>query len=331
MVLHNPNNWHWVNKDVREWAREYFDKNLVGIKAEEGEVSAEILKVKSMEGDVDVSQRKGKVITLFDVKVQLEYIGSTDDDDDVTGNITVPEVAHDTEEDEYVFEIDISDQSLAKQPIKDLVRKAIVPQLRKSLARLGPSLIEEHGKDIQHATGQAPSLPTTKVTTSSSINQSKFKSASNTTSSTGTTISSGPLVNTTTLNYTDEFRTTAEELYTTFTSPERLAAFTRSPPTVFEGVKAGGKFAIFGGNVSGSFETLEPPKKLVQKWRLSTWPEGHFSSLELVFDQNNEDQVTVLRVTHSFVPAGEEEVVRRNWENFYVRGIKTTFGFGTIL
>lgn len=75
MVLHNPNNWHWVNKDVSEWARNYLEKNLTTISAYEGEVSAEIKKINSMDGDVDVSQRKGKVITLFDVKLQLEFEG----------------------------------------------------------------------------------------------------------------------------------------------------------------------------------------------------------------------------------------------------------------
>ena len=75
MVLHNPNNWHWVNKDVSEWARQYLDTNLPGIKAEEGDASAEVTEVLSMEGDVDVSQRKGKVITLFDVKVEIAWKG----------------------------------------------------------------------------------------------------------------------------------------------------------------------------------------------------------------------------------------------------------------
>ena len=75
MVLHNPNNWHWVNKDVREWAKEYTEKTVVGTSAEQGDVSAKVTKVISMDGDVDVSQRKGKVITLFDVKLQLEYEG----------------------------------------------------------------------------------------------------------------------------------------------------------------------------------------------------------------------------------------------------------------
>ena len=75
MVLHNPNNWHWVNKDVTSATREYLDKELVGIKAEQDGATAEVTKVLSMDGDVDVSQRKGKVITIFDVKVQLEYNG----------------------------------------------------------------------------------------------------------------------------------------------------------------------------------------------------------------------------------------------------------------
>lgn len=122
MVLHNPNNWHWVNKDVAAWAREFLDKELVGITVEADGVSATLDKILSMDGDVDVSQRKGKVITLFDVKLQLEYSGTcgtrlrsfrsnldvvlfpgkTKEDESASGTITIPEVAHDTEQDEYV-------------------------------------------------------------------------------------------------------------------------------------------------------------------------------------------------------------------------------------
>ncbi len=102
MPIHNPNNWHWVNKDVREWSREYLDKTVVGTKASEGGESVKISKISSMEGDMDVSQRKGKVITLFDVKLVLDYEGKSEEDQEVTGTIMIPEVAHDTEEDEYV-------------------------------------------------------------------------------------------------------------------------------------------------------------------------------------------------------------------------------------
>jgi activator of HSP90 ATPase len=216
--------------------------------------------------------------------------------------------------------------SSSKQPVKDLVRTKIVPQLRQHLRKLGPALIKEHGKDIQHGSGSSASLHPTTTATSSSAAQANAKpavSASNTSTSAG---ANGATINTTSVNSTEEFRTTASELYTTFTSPERLAAFTRTPPNVFEGAHVGGKFELFGGNVSGEFVELEEPTKIVQKWRLGQWPTGHYSRLEIRFDQNERDAVTMMRVVWDGVPVGQEEVTRRNWGEYYVRSIKTTFG-----
>ena len=76
MVLHNPNNWHWVTKDAGPWVKEYLDTQVKTVSAEEDGVSAKISKLSSVDGDVEVSQRKGKVITIFDVVLQLEYEGS---------------------------------------------------------------------------------------------------------------------------------------------------------------------------------------------------------------------------------------------------------------
>jgi activator of HSP90 ATPase len=105
MVLHNPNNWHWVNKDVSPWARDWLEKALIGLEVEDNGVTAKIDSIASMEGDVDVSQRKGKVITLFDVHLKLDYSGKTEGGSEASGSIDIPEVAHDTEEDEYVVGI----------------------------------------------------------------------------------------------------------------------------------------------------------------------------------------------------------------------------------
>ncbi|KAK4982154.1 Co-chaperone [Elasticomyces elasticus] len=331
MVLHNPNNWHWVNKDVSPWAREYLEKDLVGIKAEQDGVSAEISKVNSMDGDVDVSQRKGKVITIFDVKLQLEYTGKTKDGEDVSGTITIPEVAHDTEEDEYVFEIEIYSEASSKTPVKDLIRSKITPQLRARFQELGPALITEHGKDLQHAPGSNPSsgFSTPKYVSNSHVAKSGESQKASTIST--STSGKGPSVNVTTVTDQEEFRTTAAELFTTFTDPQRIAAFTRAPPKVFEGARTGGKFELFGGNVSGEYTELEPPTRIVQKWRLAQWPQGHYSTLKIKFEQNDVDAVTVMRVDWEGVPVGQEEVTKRNWGEYYVRSIKTTFGFGTIL
>lgn len=231
------------------------------------------------------------------------------------------------------FNVENYGDSAVKQPVRDLVRNKITPQLRSALFRLTDDLIAEHRKDLQHSTdkNQTPSGPSTAKnpapTSTITAAAAKPAAASAPKTTATTTTSTKALVNTTTVSASDEFRTTAEQLYTTFTEPQRISLFTRGPPRVFEGVKPGAKFSIFDGNVNGEYEQLEPPHKLVQKWRLAAWPEGHLSRLEIQFDQNDIDAVTVMRVRWEGVPVGEEDMVRRNWENYYVRSIKQTFGY----
>lgn len=223
----------------------------------------------------------------------------------------------------FQFEIEIYSDASSKQPVKDLVRSKILPQLRKTLATLTGALITEHAKDLQHAPGVNPSAGFTPAAVHPPTNKKEAApTATSTTSTTGKVA-----VNTTTVTASDEFRTTAEELYNTFTDPQRIAAFTRGAPRQFEGAQPGGKFAIFDGNVTGEFVKLDAPKQIVQKWRLAQWPEGHFSTLEINLDQNDVDGVTQLRVEWSGVPIGQEDVTKQNWELYYVRSIKQTFGY----
>lgn len=218
------------------------------------------------------------------------------------------------------FDVDIISDAKEKQPVRDLVRSKLVPQLRKEFRKLAPALIEEHGKDIQHAADSNPSsgFSTPKLHAQASAPKPNQSTAAPT--------STSGIVNTVTVTDNEEFRTTAEEMYQTFVDPQRLAAFTRSPPKVFEGAHKGGKFELFGGNVSGEYLELEPGKKVVQSWRLSQWPAGHFSKLQIELDQNDIDHVTVMRVTWEGVPVGQEEVTKRNWLEYYVKSIKQTFG-----
>lgn len=189
------------------------------------------------------------------------------------------------------------------------------------MVKLTSVLIAEHGKDIQHAAGVNPSsgFTTPKYHAPTGATAPKTDASS-------TQKNAGSVVNTTTVTDQEEFRTTAEQLYLTFTDPQRIAAFTRAPPKKFEGAKVGAKFELFGGNVSGEYLELSEPTKIAQSWRLDQWPAGHFSKLTLEFDQNDVDGVTVMRVSWTGVPIGQEEVTKKNWSEYYVRSIKTTFG-----
>ena len=158
------------------------------------------------------------------------------------------------------FEVELYSSSLDKEPAKDLVRKHITPQIRAALQKLAPALITEHGKDIQHAPGSNPSSGFTGVRTlqSSSVTKDKSSTPSTTTTSNGS--SKGPKVNTTSLSDQQEFRTTAADAYQVFVDPQRIAAFTRAQPKVFEGSTPGSKFELFGGNVQGEYVKLEEPR-----------------------------------------------------------------------
>lgn len=150
------------------------------------------------------------------------------------------------------------------------MRNDIVPQLRKALAGFSGDLIAEHGKDIQHTPGSGPvsgtSTPRSVATPSSA---SHAAPSSTKPSQTGTS----PIVNTVTLKDDIEFQTSADQLYQTFVDPQRVAAFTRAPPSEFE-PREGGRFSLFGRNVEGQFKQLEKDKKIVQTWRLADWPKG---------------------------------------------------------
>jgi activator of HSP90 ATPase len=195
----------------------------------------------------------------------------------------------------------------------------LVPQLRSALQKLAPALIAEHGKDIQHAPSSTSSNTTT--TTQSTVASKSVSSKPSTSSSS---------VNTTTLSSNDEFHTSAEQLQRVFTDPAMVTAFTRSPPQVWSGTAQGDKFVIFDGNVEGEFVSVSPTE-VVQRWRLKQWPANHYSSLNLTFDQKDAEGVTFLRVKWAGIPIGQEEVTRKNWEEYYVKSIKICFGYGTVL
>ena len=98
----NPGNWHWVDKSVKEWTRDWFGQTLTQIEAEDGDTQVKITKVVRMADDDDhdvmIMQRKTKAIAVFDISLTLAFSATTSDDDDITGEITVADFDHDTKE-----------------------------------------------------------------------------------------------------------------------------------------------------------------------------------------------------------------------------------------
>lgn len=322
MVLHNPNNWHWVDKNCLSWAREHFGKELVGLKAADSDIEVSVSKVKSVEGDVEVCQRKGKVISLFDIVIDLAWEGKVGESE-VRGEIKIPEVSYDNDEDDYQFQITIDNDSSEKRPAKALVRQKVVPQLRKKLAAFGPTLIETHGGEIQH-TGNEPIHWSSSNKPGSSVTQSKESTSSS--SGSDQKYFGVSAYNTTSITVKPVFNASPEQLYSTLMTTQLVAIWSRSAPSLEP--KVGGQFSLFGGNVSGKFVELDENKKIKLEWRLRDWKAGHHAIVTHSFIVGNGE--TTMETLWEGVPIGQEETVKENFNEYYVKPIKATFGFGLL-
>ena len=62
MSFRNVNNWHWVERDCTTWAIDYLKRHLA---CDFDDVK--IAEIIDIEGDASISQRKGKVIAIYDL------------------------------------------------------------------------------------------------------------------------------------------------------------------------------------------------------------------------------------------------------------------------
>lgn len=350
---------HWVDKNCIDWSRAYFKSHLIGVSGTSSAASAKISGVKTCDGDVDVCQRKGKVISLFDLNLVLTFEGrllSSDTTEDAAaaavgtsnGEISIPEVAYDSEESDFVFNL----SAVKEDAVREVVKKQVVPQLRKLLFQFGKDLIKEHGSGIQHPVDQVKSSFTRANTIASQAEISGNGGVSDAEaralaaakagadgSGSGTGAGSAvPKYNVESPIKTEtSFHAAAADLVQVFLDPGRVSAWSRS--TAIIKPEEGFNYTLFGGNISGTI--LKVPSSsstsssssttplIEMTWRLREWKEGHSANLTLNFDQKTDE--TTCKVTWTGIPLGQAEAVKRNFEEYYVKPIKITFGYGAVL
>jgi len=302
-----------------------------------------IVSVTECNGDAELNQRKGKLIPIYDLVIDLTWSGTGVDGTEITGNIKIPELLQGSESD-CEFEITVNDGE--KDSIKQIIRKHLTPLLIEKFKNIGKDMVETHSKDVYIEPSQlgapnqkpitpsepiAVSTPTSEAITttisSSKITTPKSSSSSSSSSPSIPSSSTKTKLNTTTINEKIEMQTSADQIYETLLDPGRVTAWTRSRPDIFRLV--GSKFSLFDGNVTGTILELVPNEKIVQTWRLRTWPEDHFSTVTLRFEQTSDN--TMVHLTQEGIPIGEVDIVRRNWQNYYWNSIKSVFGFGALL
>ena len=361
MVVNNPNNWHWVDKNCIGWARDYFQEKLTGLdtgSAEEG-IGGKFARVKtvtSVDGDCEVNQRKGKVISLFDLKLVLSIEGNVGEKK-FEGSITIPEVSFDSSPSDYQFVISIYKETSELSEIKPVIRQRLVPQLRDIFQKFGTDLLFSNGADIQVPEEQVksqftkanqktsfesaakPSVTHSNTTGARKQNMNVGASTSRTTQKNTETITATEGANNTTnIQMEPTFTVPAKDLYFTFLDKSRIMAWSRGSFKVTESsdpqssiLKNGDKFELFDGNTISELVSCEEGKSLRLRWKLRDWSAKNNSVLNIEFHESQEYHETKLDVRWEGIPIGEEDRVRSNFEDYYVRPIKITFGYGIVL
>ena len=129
----NVNQWHWGELDQLPWAKERLTELLKAVAAkgvpDKGWVK--VTKV-AVEGEASVSNRKGKRIVAFELKVTCDWKGQVDYDD-VEGTLSAPYVSEDVGADDYELKLSAKDAGDAshKKAIKFLQKE--LPEVQAAL------------------------------------------------------------------------------------------------------------------------------------------------------------------------------------------------------
>jgi len=123
-----------------------------------------------------------------------------------------------------------------------------------------------------------------------------------------------------------KFRARSGDIYESLLDQRRVESYTQSSAKIDP--KPGGTFEIYGGNISGIFIELVKNEKIVQKWRVSTWPEAHFSHVVMTFEDTPDG--CVLHLNQENVPRDEVANIRQAWNLNVFERMRRLFGFGSV-
>ncbi|GMM29125.1 Hch1 protein [Martiniozyma asiatica (nom. inval.)] len=142
-VVVNPNNWHWVDKNALPWAKDYLTEKLCAVVHTAAGKQFKIKEVKSISGDCDVTQRKGKVRCIFELKVEIVAL-IIEDEDEKEVIIILPEFEHDYDEDDFRFEYkgDVG--------ARGFIKKELTPKIIEQFLTFQPALLKEHEVELKH-------------------------------------------------------------------------------------------------------------------------------------------------------------------------------------
>uniref|UniRef100_A0A1L8EIL1 Putative activator of 90 kDa heat shock protein atpase log 1 n=1 Tax=Haematobia irritans TaxID=7368 RepID=A0A1L8EIL1_HAEIR len=322
----NVNNWHWTEKNATPWSKERFVQLFKNVKISGDNIECTIESLDKCNGEATANNRKGKLIFFYEWELTLHWSGVFLSKPNIIhkGKINIPNLSEENELCDLEVTITIDESNDFSEALKLFMYNYGREKIRQLLGIYIKELKEEYSKNLilPNKNSETPATPIVKTNTKVS-NNCKYDSNSKVVAPT----SLGCKLDVRTLCIEEEFQCTANDLYNVLTKPDMVTSFTRTPAKV-EAIR-GGEFHLYGGNVHGIFDELQPEKKLSLRWRLKTWPSGHYSNVLIELEEQK--HCTQMKLTQTGIPGTEYEAMKANWYRYYWHSIKQTFGFGAPL
>jgi activator of HSP90 ATPase len=129
-----------------------------------------------------------------------------------------------------------------------------------------------------------------------------------------------------TLRQSVVFRATAHDVYEMLMDSRKHARFSGQKARISR--RVGGRIQAYGDYIEGVNLELVADRRIVQSWRGSNWPPGHFSTVTILLSPTKGG--TRLRFTQAGVPEAFHEDIRQGWKDFYWTPMRTILKKGRV-
>jgi uncharacterized protein YndB with AHSA1/START domain len=120
-----------------------------------------------------------------------------------------------------------------------------------------------------------------------------------------------------------DLKATPQRIYEALLDAKQFSAFSLLPAEIRR--EAGGGFSCFGGHIVGRNVELVPNQRIVQAWRVVTWPEGAYSIAK--FELKAQGSGTRLILDHVGFPEGLKEHLATGWKEHYWERLQKYFSY----
>jgi activator of HSP90 ATPase len=112
-----------------------------------------------------------------------------------------------------------------------------------------------------------------------------------------------------------------QRVYQALLDPKQFASFSGRPAEIDPAV--GGTFSLFKGHIIGRNLELVPNQRIVQAWRVVTWPDGAYSIAR--FELKLQGSGTRIIFDHIGYPSGLHDHLAEGWQENYWSTLKKYF------